>query len=298
MIDSTKLITIIFTLISLLSTNSAAAGRLPVFASILPQKYFVQQIGRDLVDVQIMVRPGANPATYEPKPRQMAALSQARIYFAIGVPFESAWLQKIAATNPGMKVVHTDYGIEKLVMAVHGHENETGKRHEKEDWEHAGLDPHIWLSPPLVKVQARTILTALQEADPQHAGIFADNFQAFAARIDALDDELKKDFAGRQGLKFMVFHPSWGYFAQAYGLEQVPIEIEGKSPKPAHLKALIENARKDGILVIFVQPQFSTKSAGLVAREIGGQIVFADPLSDDWLENLRRVATKFIEALK
>ena len=278
-----------------------SADRLPVFVSIVPQKYFVQQIGKDRVAVQIMVQPGANPATYEPKPRQMAALSKTKIYFAIGVAFENTWLPKIAATNSRMKVVRTDQGIEKLAMARHYHkegEHHGAAVHGEAHPVPAGLDPHIWLSPPLVKIQARTILAALQEADPEHRQVYAENFRGFSLRIDRLDADLKKTFAGRKGLQFMVFHPSWGYFARTYALEQVPIEIEGKNPKPAQLKELIEHARATRIKVIFTQPQFSIRSAALVAREIGGQVAFADPLAMDWMANLRNVAKKFKLALK
>lgn len=324
-----KLISIFIALLSVFLSNAFAADKLPVFVSIVPQKYIVQQIGKELVDVQAMVQPGASPATYEPKPKQMADLLKTKIYFAIGVPFESAWLEKIAATSPKMKVVHTDHGIEKLAMAAHHHhdddavyhgsehheegdhdhekgghhgepEHEPGHEpeHEKDHHEHAGLDPHIWLSPPLVKIQARAVLAALEEADPGHGSVYEANFREFASRIDQLDADLKKTFAGKQGLRFMVFHPAWGYFAHAYGLKQIPIEIEGKDPKPAQLKALVQHARKNGIRVVFVQPQFSTKSAGLVAREIGGQVAFADPMAEDWMANLREVADKFQAALK
>jgi zinc transport system substrate-binding protein len=270
-----------------------AGDKLPVFVSITPQKYFVQQIGKELVDVQIMVPPGASPATYEPKPRQMADLSKAKIYFAVGVPYEKAWLLKIAAANPKMNVVHTDHGIKKLAMTSHHHDGEKDDHHD-----HGGLDPHIWLSPQLVKVQAHTILAALIEIDPTHQSVYQTNFKEFTARIDQLDADLKKIFVGKKGLQFMVFHPSWGYFAKAYGLTQVPIEIEGKEPKPAQLGELIRHARKDGIKVVFVQPQFSTKSARLVAHEIGGQVVPADPLAEEWMANLRAVAAKFKTALK
>ena len=150
----------------------------------------------------------------------------------------------------------------------------------------------------MVKIQARTILAALQEVDPTHGSAYEANFNAFVAQIDQLDADLKKTFAGKTGLQFMVFHPAWGYFAHAYGLKQVPIEIEGKEPKPAQLKELIQHARKKRIKVVFVQPQFSTKSAKLVAREIGGQVAFADPLAEDWMANLRQVADKFQSALK
>ena len=122
--------------------------------------------------------------------------------------------------------------------------------------------------------------------------------EELVSKIDELDTELTSVFAGKQGLQFMVFHPAWGYFALAYGLEQVPVEVEGKDPKPAQLKALIDQAKKTGIQVIFVQPQFSTKSAALIAREIGGQVVFADPLAQDWSANLREVADKFNAALR
>jgi len=289
------------------ASMAAAADKLPVFVSIVPQKYFVQQIGKDLVDVQAMVQPGASPATYEPKPRQMAALSRAKIYFSIGVPFENVWLDKIAAANPQMTMVHTDEGIEKLAMGGHHHDDHAGKdheerhhgdEHEKGRHEHAGLDPHIWLSPPLVRIQARTITTALQTADPAHRDVYDANFRDFVGRIDRLDKDLRDTLAGKAGMSFMVFHPAWGYFAHAYGLKQMPIEVEGKDPKPAQLQALIEHARKRNIRVLFVQPQFSTKSAELIAREIGGQVVAANPLAENWMANLRLVADKFKAALK
>ena len=191
-----KLVLITIFLLPIFMENSAAADKLPVFVSIVPQKYFVQQIGKDLVEVQAMVQPGASPATYEPKPKQMADLSKTRIYFAIGVPFENAWLEKIAGANPNMRLVHTDHGIEKIAMTAHHHhhdekaeehhesehheadhdqekkEHHGEAAHDEDHHEHAGLDPHIWLSPQLVKIQARTILAELQKAQDQRIATF------------------------------------------------------------------------------------------------------------------------------
>jgi len=276
--------------ILLIAASAKAEKKLRVFVSIQPQKYFVQQIGKALVDVEVMVPEGADPHIYEPKPRQMVALSRARIYFAIGVqPFENTWLKKIASSNPDMTVVHTDSGIQKIPMTTRQH---------KED-RHAGEpDPHIWLSPPLVMKQAQTILNALVEIDAANRAVYDANYQAFVSKLAALDADLKNIFAGKQGLQFMVLHPAWGYFAHTYGLKQVPVEIEGKDPKPAQLKELIEHARQNRINIIFVQPQFSPRSAKLVAKEIGGQVVFADPLAANWSDNLREVARKFKSALK
>jgi zinc transport system substrate-binding protein len=282
------------TFLLLCGGHAQAGKKLAVFVSIPPQKYFLQQIGRQRVDVQVMVQPGASPATYEPKPRQMAAISRTHIYFAIGVPFEKIWLKKIAAANPDMQVVHTDQGIQKIPMAANYAESEQ----HREKNQPGEFDPHIWLSPSLVMIQARTILNALVEIDPDHRAVYETNTKVFLSKLEALDADFKNMFAGKQGFEFLVFHPSWGYFARSYGLQQVPIEIEGKDPKPAQLKALIEHAKRKHINVIFVQPQFSSRSAELVANEIGGHVIFADPLASDWSGNLREVAQKFKVALK
>jgi len=303
-----------FVVISVIIAISCGSGwaktRLPVFVSIVPQQYFVQQIGKDKVDVAVMVQPGASPATYEPKPAQMAKLSKTRLYFSIGVPFETFWLDKIASANPDMTIVHTDKDIEKQPMGLHHHggeehadqDDDKARTEEDRDHEndhgHAGLDPHIWLSPRLVTIQAKHILGALAAADPENMDFYTANYNAFVKEIDALDQYLIEMLKDNAGMQFMVFHPSWGYFARDYKLKMIPIEIEGKNPKPAKLQALIRHARDEAINVIFVQPQFSTKSADLVAKEINGQVIPADPLALDWLDNMKKVAEQFKEVLK
>jgi len=291
--------------------TAAFADQLGVFVSILPQQYFVQQIGGDRVRVEVMVPPGADPHTYEPKPSQMVALAKTKIYFAVGVNFEQTWLQKFAATNPAMQIVHTDAGIAKIPMVGHSHaaaneatpaaghsQAHSGAPSSKHDHDHGALDPHIWLSPPLVKIQAKHIRDALVQADPANAAIYQANFERFSSELDALDAELKTTFAGKEGLEFIVFHPAWGYFAQTYGLKQTPIELEGKEPKPAQLQEIITHAREHHIRVIFAQPQRSSRSAETIARAIGGKVVFADPLALDWAANLRRQAASFDEVRK
>jgi zinc transport system substrate-binding protein len=285
-----------------------AGDPVSVFVSIPPQKQFVQQIGKGLVDVQVMVEPGADPHTYEPKPQQMAALSKAKLYFAIGIEFETAKLNKLVSTNPKLKIIHTDHGIQKIPMDAHHHHeeiehHETDMHHEHDDLKEKhhteGLpDPHIWLSPPLVMIQAKTILKALQEIDPENSPVYEKNYKTFISDLTALDQDLKNSFSDKSGLRFMVFHPSWGYFAHAYGLKQIPIEIEGKAPKPSQLKELIEHARENQIRVIFAQPQFSAETAKLIAKEIHGEVLFIDPLAENWSDNLRQVAEKFKTALR
>jgi zinc transport system substrate-binding protein len=293
-----------FSLVVAWPTFGIGVEPVPVFVSIVPQKYFVQKIGGELIKVSVMVKPGASPATYEPKPNQMVALSKAKIYYAIGVPFERVWLNKITAANPYMLIVHTEKGIEKRPMKAYHHGEGNHKTLEKGRQgpadEHQGImDPHIWLSPPLVKIQARNILNALMSVDPRHGSIYESNYNKFMVELDALDAHIRGIFAGKgEGGAFMAFHPAWGYFAQTYGLRQIAVEMEGKEPKPADLKTLIHDARERGIKVIFVQPEFSTKSAKAIAAAIGGQIVLVNPLAPDWATNLKEMASKFNAALK
>ncbi|OQY46113.1 MAG: cation ABC transporter substrate-binding protein [Desulfobacteraceae bacterium 4572_87] len=283
---------------SILSIPSTAFAEKPIHVavSILPQKYFVKKIGGDRVHVSAMVLPGANPATYEPKPRQMVNLAKSKIYFATGVPFEENWLPKFSKANPKMKIVHTQTGITKIPMKAGRHRHH-GAEHGHEVISTEAKDPHIWLSPPLVMVQAKNILDGLIKADPANRKLYETNYKAFIEELKDLDLKLKTVFQTTGiNARFMVYHPSWGYFANTYGLEQIPIELEGKKPSPRQLLELIKEARKDGIKVIFVQPQFSEKSAETIASAIGGKVVFTDPLAEDWKNNLYQVAEKFKSA--
>ena len=296
-------LTIYVFIILLFASNGFASDKLVVFVSILPQKYFVQQIGKDLIDTKEMVRPGANPAIYEPKPKQMVDLLKAKIYFAIGVPFEKHWLKKIASFNPQMIISHTDHGIEKIPMQTHHdqkkhHEDNDLENREKHNHEHGSLDPHVWLSPPLVRIISKNIFNGLCKIDPVHKSSYKQNFAEFMARINKLDADIKKRFENKRKMRFIVFHPAWGYFANSYDIKQVPIEIEGKDAKASQLKEIIQYARKNEINTIFIQPQFYTKSAKLIAKAIDANIVFADPLAENWMTNLQEFANKLDRVLK
>lgn len=259
--------------------ESSASSPIDVTVSILPQQYFVERIGGELVNVNVMVLPGQSPATYEPKPEQMTALSKSAAYVSIGVPFEKAWLEKIQAANTKMKMVDTTQGIEREA---------TGD---------GGFDPHIWLSPSLVKLQSETIYNALAELDAEHAEEYKSNFDAFMKDIDTLDNEIRSTLAQTESKKFLVFHPAWGYFARDYGLEMIPIEIGGQEPSAQELAGLIQKAKDENIKVVFAQPEFGQQDAETIATEIGGKVILISPLNPDWLNNLKTVADTFAEVL-
>ncbi len=293
------------------------------FVTIVPQKHFVDRVSGGKVPVSVMVGPGANPHAYEPRPRQMAELARASVYFTIGDVFDETWLDRIVGASPGITVVHTAEGIAKMPMPgdhhggahghddaahidhkgdAHGHAEKAHDGHEGEAdvHEHGTLDPHIWLDPALVKIQAAHIRDGLTRVDPAGVAEYAANTNRFLGELDRLDAEIRSTLSvlPDDRRSFLVFHPSWGYFARAYGLRQVSIEVEGKEPSPKDMARIIAAGREEGIRVIFVQPQFSEKSAQVIARQIGATVVRLDPLAADWDDNLRRAARAFVDALK
>ncbi len=263
-----------------------------VSVSILPQVYFVKQIAKDLIDINVMVEPGSSPTTYEPKPKQMMALQKSDIYFAIGVPYERVWIKKFKQIYPNLKIIKTQNGIKKMPINAHFHEHSGVVEHIAQT-----LDPHIWLDPILVKIQAKNIANELIKSYPKHKNIFEKNLQDFLNRLDILHENISKQLKNHKNKTFLVYHPTWGYFASRYGLVQEIIENEGKEPKPKELASIINHAKKDGVKAILVQPQFSLKSAKVIANAIGAKIVKIDSLSPDWENELKKSAEKITKAL-
>ena len=297
---------LILTAITLiLACGPANAAKLQTTVSIAPLKHFVEKIGGENVATSIMVKPGSSPATYEPQPRQMARLSKSEVYFAIGVPFEQAWLPRFKSASKKLEIVNLGDEIVHQTMKAHVHHDEehhgghNPTAHHKEHEHYADVrmkDPHIWLSPPLVRIICQEIRDTLIKHDPANIDTYNQNYLNFAKEINKLDSDLLNTFLNKgKHFSFMVYHPSWGYFAHTYGLTQLPIELEGKEPSPKELAQLIKLAKKESVQAIFVQPQFSQKSAKAIANSIGAKVLVADPLAEDWKANMRKVAKTFTQ---
>ena len=271
------------------------SGQANLTVSILPLAYFAEQIGGDWVSVNVMVGPGEEPHTYEPTPEQMKAISEAAVFFSIGVEYEDVWLPRLAKTNPNMAIIDASNGIERIPVptAVAEVGQQTNAAESAND-DHAGeLDPHVWLSPENGKIIAKNILNGLIGIDPGHETAFRSNYEALIADIDALDAQIRETLAGDANRTFMVFHPAWGYFAQQYNLQQIAVQVGGQDPSASELAQLVDLAREKGISVIFVSPAINAASAEALAKEIGGTVAMVDPLAEDWLQNLNEVATAF-----
>lgn len=282
----------IITILILLSTY--IFSNINVVVSILPEKSFVKTIGGEKVTVTLMVLPGNSPHTYEPKPSQMKEIARADLYFAIGVEFEKIWLPRFRSLNSRMQVVDVTEGIRKLAMRSHAHRHDAHEAHEHEEHEHTeheSLDPHVWTSPANVRIIAENICDALVKADPENGNYYRENLEVFLKQVAETDRQIRSILKGLpKGTKFMVFHPSWGYFAHDYGLVQLPVEVEGKSPKPRELIDLIKTARAEGIKAIFTQPEFSDAVARTMAGELGIKVIKVSPMNENWSENLLDIA--------
>ena len=272
--------------------SSGFAAPMEVYVSIPPQKWLTDQLGGDKVVTHVLVNKGQDPHTFEPRPRQISALSRSRLYFTIGLEFEKQITGKLGAAVAGLTMVDTTGSLEKIVMAG-GHDPHA----EHGDHRQEATDPHVWLSPLNLIRMADDMAAAMISADPGNAESYRQNLQRTSAALSELHNELATDLAPFKGAAFYVFHPSFGYFAREFKLEQEAVEIAGKSPSPRQLSALIARARADGVRIIFVQPQFDVKSAATVAQAIDGVVEPLDPLAEDVAGNLRNIAAKIKTAL-
>ena len=262
------------------NSNGSSDGKIGVVVTVGPQEEFVKRVGGDRVNVTVMVPPGADPHTYEPLPSQMKQVQDAQIYFQVGsgIEFELTWMDKLTSMNSQMKVVNTSAGIQLIPNTA-----------EQE----SGSDPHVWVSPRNAKIMVENIYQTLVQEDPQNKDYYTKNRDEYLKELDDLDKNITQTMSGKNNTKIMVYHPAWAYFCKDYNLQQISIESQGKEPTPQGISNLVDQARNDNIKVIFVSPQFSTSNAQVIANEIGGKVVIADDLSENYLENMKKVAEAF-----
>jgi len=259
----------------LLAQSVPAAEVLPVFVSIPPQKYFVERIGGDRVEVSVMLEPGHAPETYEPPPRKIAAMQSARLYLLMNVPFERAWLDALPVEGPRFRAIDT--GPPAADPAEHG-------------------DPHAWVAPEDARRIADVVRDALTAADPAGAGFYLAGHARLVEDLRALDTEVKGMLRDPRTPYFIISHASLGRFADAYGLRQVALEEGGREAGPRRLAEIIDLARREGIRTLFVQSQYHSGSARTLARELGAVVVEIDPLVEDYLAGMRAVARAIADA--
>ena len=279
--------TLLVSLFILSALGAEAAERPVVFVSIPPQAWLVKRLAGDAVEVQVLLGAGANPHTFEPAARQIKKLAGASLYFTLGLPFESPLAARAGLLNAALRVAPMDAGIAKRGAHAHDHGHaEPGHVCQ------AGGDPHIWLSPRLLGAMASNTVAALAQALPQRQAALAGALEATLAEIRATDDAVREALRSVPVRTWVVYHPSWGYFAEAYGLTLLVIEQDGKAPSAKHLAGVIRQAQDAGVKAVFTEPQYDPRPAQTLAAQIGARVIVADPLREDWPALMRDVAAK------
>jgi len=278
------LVAAVFLLSAMPTAGASVQDDITVMVSILPQVWFVEEIGGDHVRVEALVGPGHSPATFEPTTRQMVRLQAASAFFSAGVPFERGLLPRIAANADA--------------PPVFGPRPEFGGHHHNHDHDHShGKDPHTWLDPIQAMALADTIGRVLADLAPDQAEFFLLRTADLKSRLKILNDDVSAILTPVRGQTFYVFHPAYGHFAAAFGLHQVAVESDGHEPGPRQLAGVIDEIRKNKARAIIVQPQFSKKSSSAIARATGTEILVLDPLAPQYDENLRFIATSLAQTL-
>lgn len=259
-----------------------------VLVSLAPYKFFVERIADKTVDVHLMVPAGASAHTYEPTPKEMLAAGNADVWFTIGEPFEARASMALQSHHPAMLLVDLRKGVDQI--SSHDHPG------------HACSNPncrdsHVWMSPRQSKVQVRLIAETLTKLYPENKALYDANLQKLLDNLDALDKEIADLLKPLKQRVIMVSHPAYAYFCRDYNLRQLSIEFEGRDPTPQQLTQVIQDARKNKIRTIFIQPQYGNKGARLIAESIGAKVVTLDPYSEDYFNSMRQIAHQFAESL-
>ena len=265
-------------------TKEVPTDKPVISVSIIPQKYFVEQLAGDLVEVQVMIPPGASPATFEPNLSQIGMLDRSVLYLRIGyVGFEQSWMEKLSSVNPDMKIADLSEGVE----TIGGH---SAYGQDQDGHSHEGTDPHIWMSTVNARIIASNILKELLLLFPEEQDLLRTRFEQFSLMLDTLHMEIADRLSNLENRRFMIYHPALTYYAREFGLEQIPLEIEGKAPSPAHFKEMSDLAIRNRISTIFIQQQFDRENAKVLARETGAEIIQFDPLDLHWRDQMLYIA--------
>jgi zinc transport system substrate-binding protein len=261
--------------------------------TILPFRYFVEQLAGDRFQVNVLVPPGASHHAYDPSPRQLQDLENSKAFFINGyLGFEQTWLPRIRSNHPDLPVVNLSDGID--LITIEGSEGEHEDKVSLSGHSREGPDPHYWLSVREAKILAGNLARGLITADPQDQQQIQGNLNHLLARLDSLDAELNRALSGLKNRSFIIFHPALNYFARDYNLIQHSMELGGKEPTASHFRDLVNLARTEKINIIFVQKEYDQENAHTLAREIDAEIMTIDPMSADWMDEMTGLVKKLI----
>ncbi|MCR6574020.1 metal ABC transporter solute-binding protein, Zn/Mn family [Campylobacter insulaenigrae] len=255
-----------------------------VSVSIPPQAFFVEKIAKDSVEINVLIPQNSDEHNVEFKPQVLKKLEESKIYFLADLELEKILEEKFKNTLKNVKIVNINQNIE--LFEDEDHEEEHHNHHEHHEHHEHGKDPHVWLDPILVKIQAENISKALSEVFPQNKAFYEENLKVFLKELDELDEKIKAKLQNIKKNEFIVYHPSWAYLAKRYNLIQIPVQIDGKEAKAKDLQNLILLAKEKDIRIVFIQPGFPESAIKTLAKELNAKIISINHLARNWDEEL------------
>ena len=265
-----------------------------ISVSIIPEKYFVEQIAGDDFEINIVIPPGASHSHYDPSPSKIAAICRSAAYFRIGdLGFEQSLLTQIAAQNPKLKVYNLSEGVHFAeVSEMREGSSHTGHHH------HENYDQHIWMSARKAKIIAENIYNAVSELKPERAAVYQSNLTAFLQKMDTLDSATQRKLADLSVHTFVIFHPALTYYAEDYDLEQIALEIDGKEPSVAWMQEVVKKIQDKNVRVIFIQNEYSQSAAVAISETSGIELQVINPLAEDWKKEFETITDIISEKMK
>ncbi|MGO1651101.1 metal ABC transporter solute-binding protein, Zn/Mn family [Senegalia sp. (in: firmicutes)] len=274
-------------------------GKITVAAGVPPIKGFIDAITQGDMEVVTMIPPGNSPTNYQPSPKELQKFSDAKVYFAMGVPAENSnIIPKAKDLNENIEIVNLAKGVSEVYPMRNFSEDEDHSHEEDEDHDHEGEDPHIWLSPKRVIEMIDIIRDKLIEISPENEETYKENAESYKNELSNIDDSIKETLKGAKNQSFIIYHPSFGYFADDYGLNMIAIEESGKEASAKRITEVIDLAKDNNIKFVFYQGEFSSTQAETIAKEIDGEAIKVNPLSEEYIENMKNISEKFKEVLK
>ncbi len=266
------------------NSGSTDSDKKTLTVTILPQKDITKQIAGDLYDVNVMIPPGASPATYEPTPRQLGRLNQSEAYLKIGhIVFEKAWMDKIKSAAPKLKIFDTSDGLNLI---------STGSR----------VDPHLWTSPEMVLAMGQNLRHILLQLTPDgnkaQRQRINEHFIRFKKEIKQVQKRINKMLEPYSGESFLIYHPALSYYCREFNLTQIPVEVEGKEPSASYMQKIIKESKEKNIKAILIQQQFDKKKALTIANELDAKVITINPLAEDWSKSIMDITEKLVETFK
>jgi len=255
-------------------------------ASLPPVAGLVRALGGERWQVSSLVGPGQDPHVYEPTPGQVSALASSRLFFRTEMPFEEALAARAASAFPGVGLVALEPAVPHEVGRgdVHEHGRDHGHEHGHD---HDEAAVHGWLSPANLEAWTRAIAAELSAADPAEAGAVGSRLSAWLGELAAETSRTRAAVSDAGVRAFAAWHPAYGAWAEAFGLEQIALEADGKAPGPRTIAAARERVAATGARTMLVQNGAEAARAAAFARDAGLRIVVVAPLGDDPLETLR-----------